>query len=558
MGKIYKKIIFIFIFLLITNLAQSQTKITQTEKLATTAKVWGFLKYYHPNVAKGKFNWDEQLFSILPKIEATDSKNELSALLLNWIDTLGEVKICKSCKNKDEVKYFNKNFDLSWTQNLKLFNPKLSEKLKYIEENRFQGKHHYVYLKKGIRAAKNIYIQNETSYENFNWEVKNLRLLSLFRYWNTIEYFFPYKYQTDQPWNDILIEMLPKFLSPQSELDYHLAMLELVVKIDDSHAGLQSDLLNEHFGNKHIPALYKIIDDKAVITRMLNDSIAQLNDLKIGDVISKVNGENVMDIFNKNCDYIQGSNYPSKLSFAWNKIFNGTSDSLTIEFLRNNELNTKKIRRYLFEDFNYKKSKKEKWKIINSNIGYVSMGELERDDVSAMMDSLMQTKAMIFDIRNYPKGTLYNIANYLNSKPKEFFKVINPDLSYPGKFIWVKGLTCGGDGKVKERYKGKVVLLVNSYTQSHAEFTTMCLQTAEDVITIGNQTSGADGNVSSISLIGGFKTGISGIGIFYPDKTKTQRKGVKIDIELQPTIEGIRNGDDEILDKAIEIINSKI
>jgi C-terminal processing protease CtpA/Prc len=39
----------------------------------------------------------------------------------------------------------------------------------------------------------------------------------------------------------------------------------------------------------------------------------------------------------------------------------------------------------------------------------------------------------------------------------------------------------------------------------------------------------------------------------YPDKTETQRKGVKIDIEIKPTIEGLKQGRDEILEKAIEL-----
>ncbi|WP_057938599.1 hypothetical protein [Algoriphagus resistens] len=56
-------------------------------------------------------------------------------------------------------------------------------------------------------------------------------------------------------------------------------------------------------------------------------------------------------------------------------------------------------------------------------------------------------------------------------------------------------------------------------------------------------------------MVDGYRTGISGIGIFYPDGTETQRKGVKIDIEANPTIEGIAAGKDEILEKAIEFIN---
>jgi C-terminal processing protease CtpA/Prc len=85
----------------------------------------------------------------------------------------------------------------------------------------------------------------------------------------------------------------------------------------------------------------------------------------------------------------------------------------------------------------------------------------------------------------------------------------------------------------------------------------MAFQTAPDLTVIGSITAGADGNVSSIYLPGGILTLISGIGVFYPDGRETQRKGIKIDITVRPTIEGIKNGKDELLEKAIEIINSK-
>jgi len=48
---------------------------------------------------------------------------------------------------------------------------------------------------------------------------------------------------------------------------------------------------------------------------------------------------------------------------------------------------------------------------------------------------------------------------------------------------------------------------------------------------------------------------ISGSGVYYPDGTETQRVGIVPDIEVKPTIEGIKNGKDELLEKAIEIIN---
>ena len=49
-------------------------------------------------------------------------------------------------------------------------------------------------------------------------------------------------------------------------------------------------------------------------------------------------------------------------------------------------------------------------------------------------------------------------------------------------------------------------------------------------------------------------TTISGFDIFYPDKEATQRIGVQPDIYIDPTIEGIREGRDELIEKAIKLL----
>jgi carboxyl-terminal processing protease len=259
------------------NIAFTQNKLSETEKLATTAKVWGFLKYYHPNVAKGKFDWDDQLLRILPSIEKANTKEELSGVYLAWIESLGEVKFCKKCQQSSESAHFNKNFDLSWFENNQVFTSELTEKLKFIEQNRFQGKPYHVTTK---GRNSDLVITNEKSYNDFDWTNRPLRLLSLFRYWNTIEYFYPHKYQLDTNWDEVLSQMLPQFSSPISELDYHLAMLELVVKIDDSHGYFVNDLIFKHFGLKQIPADFRIMGDKAVITSIYDNSLARSNDIK--------------------------------------------------------------------------------------------------------------------------------------------------------------------------------------------------------------------------------------------------------------------------------------
>ncbi len=178
------------------------------------------------------------------------------------------------------------------------------------------------------------------------------------------------------------------------------------------------------------------------------------------------------------------------------------------------------------------------------------MAILEDQDISIIFKSLENKKTIIIDLRNYPAYIYKEFSRYLNSEKRDFCKAYIPDINYPGKFIYKENLQTDSS---REAFKGKVIILVNEQSQSRSEFTAMAFQTADNVITIGNQTAGADGDVVRLEYMGGYRTIITGIGILYPDGSETQRIGVKIDIEVKPTINGLSQGRDEVLEKAIEL-----
>jgi len=549
-----KKIILLFILVLInTPILFSQNNLSETEKYSTTIKLWGFLKYYHPQVAKGKFSWDEQFIKILPKVDEAKTKEELSAIYINWIASLGEVKKCKSCSKLSNKEYFNKNFDLSWTQNIDYFNKELSNKLKHIEENRNQGKNYYVDTEK----HENIEVKNEPEYLDKEYPDRSYRLLSLANYWNTVEYFFPYKYLTDQKWDEVLLEMIPRFLDAENAVKYHVAMHETVNKLDDTHAGFYTKVLHEDFwGKKHLPIIIRIIEDKVVITGFKDSSFATKNDLRIGDIIETIDGEDALDRINRINKYVKGSNKTVKSRNYSFIFFHGFNDIVSTTIIRNEKKITKKLKRYTSkESFKPAEKGQEKYKILDNNIGYINLGNMygrDMKNIKGMMDVLMPTKALIIDIRNYPRIHPHKLARYFIKSEKEFAKLTRPDLSYPGKFIWKKPKLVKYSRN--DYYNGKVIILVNEETQSSAEYSTMILQTGDNVITVGNQTAGADGNISKF-YFSDYWAFASGLGVYYPDGTETQRVGVKVDIKVNRTIKGIQEGRDEILEKAIEIIN---
>ncbi|WP_269237063.1 S41 family peptidase [Flavobacterium flavigenum] len=511
-------------------------------------------------MANGSKNWDKQLFTILPEVENAKTKEDFSLILENWINSLGDVKETTPIIQSKDIKYFDKNFDLSWASNSKVFSKSLSKKLKFIEVNRYQGKQYFVqYDPESDNILK---FNNDVKYPDFKWTDKNLRILTLFRYWNYVQYFFPYKYQMDQKWDITLEKMIPLFMEAKNEDDFYDAMQRLTVKLNDSHVTFYR--YSDQDSNKilnYFPAKCKIIDEKIVVTEILADSLAETQNIKIGTVITKVNNKTIKQIIAENRDLIAASNEAAYLNKLTESALSGYSDTVELEFLQDGKYITKTINWYDEHDSHrneYKKgakTKKEKFKVLENNIGYVDMGILNVKNVPDMIETLQSTKAIIFDVRNYPKNTNYTIAEYLNPKPTEFVKFIDPDLSFPGRYIWRNGVeTCGRINP--EHYKGKVILLINEKSISHSEYTAMCLKAAPKVTIIGSQTAGADGANARFHIMKGFQTSFTCYGVFYPNLKETQRIGIVPDIEIKQTIKGIQEGRDEIFDRALQFIET--
>ncbi len=190
--------------------------------------------------------------------------------------------------------------------------------------------------------------------------------------------------------------------------------------------------------------------------------------------------------------------------------------------------------------------------MLGNNVAYVNNSALKKNYLPSIWENAKKAKAIIIDIRNYPTDfPLYDFGAYLMPESTPYVKFSAGDIKNPGQFIYTPTLKVGKNNK--DYFKGKVIILVNEISQSSAEFHSMAYRVHPNAIVVGSTTAGADGNVSEIVLPGGIVTMISGIGVYYPDGKETQRIGIVPDVEVKPTLEGIKTGRDEVLEKAIKL-----
>jgi C-terminal processing protease CtpA/Prc len=522
--------------------------------LELLGRIWGFLKYHHPEIAKGNYNWDYELFRILPEYLKVKNNQERDKILTSWIEKYGNLATCKKCKStpKDAVL----KPDLSWIDDSNLSNS-LKLSLREIYNNRNQEENYYIKLYPDVGNPQ---FTNENSYSNMSYPDSGFRLLSLYKYWNMIEYFFPSKHLTDKKWNIVLKEYIPKFINAKDELEYELVAIQLIGEINDTHANLWGgrDKVDELRGNNYAPFKAEFIENKLVVTDYFNPEFSDQAKLKIGDIITYINGKSVESIIDSLKVYYPSSNKAAMLRDISADLLRSTKNTMNLKYISENLEKEHQVQLYDREQLAmyhwYRVNHDEKcYKLLDGNIGYITLANIKSEDIPEIKTSFKNTKGIIIDIRNYPSTFVpFALGSYFVSNPTDFVKFTQGNPNNPGEFTFREGTKIKSD---KNKYKGKLVVLVNEKSQSQAEYTAMAFRAVKNSTIIGSTTAGADGNVSEILLPGGLRTMISGIGVYYPDGTETQRIGIVPDITVKPTIQAIKEGKDEVLEKAIEIIN---
>ena len=523
----------------------------QQDNLFALGKVWGFLKYHHPEVAQGDFNWDYELLRILPATSEEGFMERLSA----WIPLVPENNEQRS--GADTTQRVKLPPPTDWIQDASWLGEEVRHRLEEARTAPVPMSHYYLSFVAGVG---NPVFQNEDGYPRMDWTDDGFKLLALFRYWNMIEYWFPYRHLMDANWDAVLREFIPRMTLADDELSYKLTLLDLIGRIQDTHANIwQADsVLMRFHGERAVPVQLSFVENQPVVIKKFDvlDSAATIG---IGDVITEIDGQLVSALVEEKSAYAPASNRPTQLRDVAHRLLRTNELRLSVTFKNERGTFREEIATVDLKEhpLNFWAFEGPSHRELSGDIGYIFPGTLKPGEVDSIMAGFMDKKGLIIDLRCYPSQFIvFDLGKYLMPEPIEFAKFTFSSLEWPGRFIFSDPLEVGE--KHEDYYKGKVVILINEITQSNAEYTTMALQVAPRATVVGSTTAGADGNVSQITLPSNVNTMISGIGVYYPDGTETQRVGIVPDVEVHPTIDGVRVGRDELLERAVELIEEGI
>ncbi|HSS47537.1 MAG TPA: S41 family peptidase [Thermoanaerobaculia bacterium] len=414
------------------------------------------------------------------------------------------------------------------------------------------------------------------------------RLLAVFRLWNVFHYFHPY-IELAGDWNAVL----PEFIARMMEVHdgdggrgYALTIAEMAARTGDGHTSVTGNpTLDALYGEAPLPFLIRWIEGAWVVTAVSADPAIRSHGepepgetgedeeeagkgaktfdyVEVGDVVVSLDGVPVAvreDLLRRHYAASTEAGMRRKLADHLLSGPQGSAVAVTVRG-RDGRLKTVKLRRGPWTP----KPAGETVRLLPDNLGYVDLNRLTFQEIDGMFERLKGTRGIVFDMRGYPNGTGWRLAARLNVRHAPFGALFRRPL--------VTGL---GDDEEREEqtgvsfsqpfpapggplYTGRTVLLIDERTVSQAEHLGLFFEVANGTKLVGTPTAGANGDVTYFNLPGIASVRFSGHEVRHADGRQLQRIGLVPDILAAPTLKGVREGKDEVLERGIEVLKREL
>lgn len=584
MKKITYTLLLCFAFLIAS--AQS---INETDKLLLFIKTWNFLKYNHQKTTAGKMDTDSFFLAKYEQLQNIKTREELNLVLTQTIQSLGSLNLNSALPQVAMKNIVKTNPLHRWYVQSKYLNNSFKELLLQVYNSRDVKSNHYV---PELNYHTEIPNEKEYAFEASVNLPEPMRLLALAKLQGVIDYLDPHHHLMKENWDVVIKRNIPLFKNCASRMEYEVLILEIVANLNDSHAynRFYADLKfkSQIFKNTFYPPFdYQIMDKRILITKIILPEVCKEAGINVGDWITEINGQTIkaridtlselLSTSNRNTLITNLNNYNS--NFIWSSdrqemnlklIGSKGTKTTTVKFITlNDKPALEKINAFLQNKAKASNNMKG-FMLLDHHIAYFNidkiiqlMQNIDDDKIERHVDSILnlaaQQKAIIFDMRGYPQwsGFMYTyLYKKFGSLDHRFAKYVKADLNNIGTYNWINSPEVYNNANVVPEhvfYKGKVVIIVNARTRSLSEWNTMSLQSMfPQAVTIGEQTSGGDGDVKHFNIPGNYNIHFTGNAIYYNDGTSAQGVGVKIDKKIKFTKADILEGKDKFLEYAID------
>jgi C-terminal processing protease CtpA/Prc len=377
------------------------------------------------------------------------------------------------------------------------------------------------------------------------------RLAAVSLAWNVFQHFYPYFDVVKSDWPGVLRRALTAAAIDTDDRDFLVTLRRLVAELHDGHGNVVSRSVPTV---AMPPFLWDWIENQLVITKVAPTGAGNL---KPGEVVVRVNGLPAAKAVAQ-VEQTISSATPQWLRYrALLVLAAGPKDSdLTLDVQPASGdpymITVKRTANY----GDIKEPRPDKVAEIKPGIWYLDLDRILDEDFNAALPKLEKARGIIFDLRGYPHGSTVAIS-HLTDKPVTCAQWHVPVTQYPDHTHMSYSFSNWKVPPLKPHFQAKVTFVTDGRAISYAETYLGIIEHYKLADIVGAATAGTNGNVNPFRLPGGYRVMWTGMRVLKHDGSQHHGVGVQPTLPAARTIRGIRDGRDELLSKALEVVEAR-
>ncbi|HYG63636.1 MAG TPA: S41 family peptidase [Thermoanaerobaculia bacterium] len=379
------------------------------------------------------------------------------------------------------------------------------------------------------------------------------RLAGVALAWGVLQHFYPYFDVISVDWPAELRRTLTAAAKDRDDKAFVDTLRRMMVPLRDGHAFIDHPtVVRTH----QLPLAWDVVEGKWVIT-WTDPRLAP--GLARGDVILSFNGKPAGQVLANAMSLNPGATPQFIRVRALTMLTAGAKNEavrLRVQRARGGTANVTVRRSVPFgSSLNLlREPRPDKIAEVEPGIFYLDLNRLNDGDLIAALPALTAARGYVFDLRGYPYDFGTTLLSHLATEPIRTTPVDIPIVTLPDRPWFRAERKQFTQPALTPRLTAPAAWITYGEAVSYAETYLGIVEGHGLGEIVGEATAGTNGTVNYIALPGGYSVRFTGMRAIRHDGSQHFGVGIPPTIPVTRTLEGVRQGKDEYLERAIEAV----
>ena len=538
------------------------------DNLTALARVLGYVRYFHPSDEAAATDWDAFTIAAVETVEAAEDPVDLAGRLTAAFASIAPTMVVQPSDEEprrppaprpDPEKSTKR---LAWEHHgvgiRGSETPYLSRRIEPADP---PAEPLVVDLPGGVtlrmplvvaaRGEEAASLPPSPSHRPEGWspsgDDRATRIADVILSWNVFQHFYPYFDVVETDWPRTLRRSLSAAARDPGARQFLDTLRRLVARLEDGHGRV----FHGSDPQTLLPLALDLIEDRLVVTGVG----AGVEGVAVGDVVQAIDGEPAGKRLARLERFVSGTPQWRRARLLTERVHAGSpSEPMKLT------LRTADGRRTVVELLPTAKwgevveLRPEKVGTVAPGIVYVDLDRVTQEEFDAALPQLEQAKGIVFDLRGYPKVNP-GVLGHLIDEPVTCAQWLIPTQTLPDRKDMQFAFSNWPIPPVPPRLKQPVAFITDGRAISYAETLLGIVEHYRLADIVGAPTAGANGNINPFVLPGGYRITWTGMKVLKHDGSQHHLVGIAPTIPVKRTLKGVREGRDELLERAIEVVS---